>query len=209
MPGESRILRLHSHGGVAAWRVAELVADVDYAYNGLTAFDSALRGITDYREPSWLWAYPWRRRGPAALVLERADVASLVHPRQRLRLHAVRLESPGFWDFVGKSASVEAISGALNDRQARNEARERAPHERVTEEIEEYDKTTDALLNRYRALREMGASEEDLAPLRNQLVERAMRTLGRHQDAGLITDAEMVDVPERPELTSGEDPNES
>lgn len=209
MLGESRILRLHSHGGIAAWRIAELVADVDYAYNGLTAFDSALRGMTDYREPSWLWAYPWRRRGPAALVLERADVASLVHPRQRLRLHAVRLESPGFWDFLGKSASVEAISDALNDRQARREARDRAPHERVIDEIEEYDRATDALLNRYRALKEMGAPQEDLALLRNQLVERPMRTLGRHQDAGLITDVEVIDVPERPGLTSGNDPDES
>ncbi len=202
MVSDPGCLRLHSLGGIAAWRIAELVADVDYAYNGFTAFESALRGMTGYRESPWLWAFPWRRRGPGALVLAREDVASLVHPRQRLRLQTVRLESPGFWDFLGKSASVEAISGALNERQARKDARDRAPHERVVEEIDEYDRETDAILKRHRALEEMGASEEDLAPLRNQLIERPMGALGRHQDSGLITDAEVIDVPELP--TGGE-----
>jgi len=59
-------------------------------------------------------------------------------------------------------------------------------------------------LNRYRALREMGISEDELAPLRNQLIERPMRELGRHQDAGLIVEVEVFDPDERPELPPGE-----
>lgn len=209
MAGDDQLLRLHSAGGVAVWRVAELLADVEYAYNGWTALDSVLRSMSRYGEPPWIWSFPWRRRGPFALVLEREDVASLVHPRQRLRLHRVRLESPGFWDFLGKSASVEAISQALNDRQARKEAREREPHERFIEEVDEFERETEAILKRYRALAEMGASEEQLAPLRNQLIERPMRALGSHQDAGLITDAEVIDPEEPRELASGEPPDDA
>lgn len=116
--------------------------------------------------------------------------------------------SPRASGIFSASPSVEAISGALNDRQARKETQDRAPPERFIESVDEYDRETDAILKRYRALDEMGASEEDLAPLRNQLIERPMRTLGRHQDAGLITDAEVIDVQERPELSSGEEPDD-
>jgi hypothetical protein len=136
--------------------------------------------------------------------IEREEVASLVLPRQRLRVDAVRIGSPGFWDFLGTSLSVEAISNALSERQLRRELDRQEPHRRRMEDLEETDKATEAILNRYRALREMGVSEDELAPLRSQLIERPMRKLGRHQDSGLIVDVEVFDPDERPQLPPGE-----
>ena len=207
MPEDFKILRLHSHGDVSVKTVAQLLSDADYAYNGVLAFDSIVRRI----EPDRPWGGPWswgyatplgRRLGP--LVLDREEVASLVHPRQRLRLDAVRLESPGFWDFLGKSVSVEAISNALNERKQRRELDRQEPHRRRIEELDEADRLTEAALNRYRALREMGLSEDDLAPFRNQLVEKPLRELARHVDSGLIESAEVLEPEERRELSSGE-----
>lgn len=73
------------------------------------------------------------------------------------------------------------------------------------EDLGEADKETEAILNRYRALREMGVADE-LAPLRSQLIEKPMREIGRHQDSGLIVDVEVFDSDERPQRPPGETP---
>jgi hypothetical protein len=176
------------------------LSDVEYAYNGFCALDLILRRVSQDRFPPWVWPWPYGTRGRlgrAGLVLERDEVASFVPPRQRIRVDAVQLQSPGFWDFLGKSLSVEAISNALNAGKARRESIRREPHQRRMETFEEFDRETEAVLKRHRALREMGVSQEDLAPLINQLVEKPMRELERHQDSGLIDDVEVIDPDDR------------
>ena len=111
---KKRTLRVHSHGGERLDAMVTLLSDLDYAYNGRVVFQSAMQRMLDDPDGPWAWPYRgWRRGGYSGLVLSREDLHSMVHASQRLRLTAARLESPGFFDFLGKSLSVEAISSAL------------------------------------------------------------------------------------------------
>lgn len=46
-------------------------------------------------------------------------------------------------------------------------------------------------LERIKIAKELGATEQDLAPLLNELVFRPLRALDRHQDRGVIEHAEV------------------
>jgi hypothetical protein len=206
MAADDRILRLHSHGGTTARRIIELLADTEYAYNGIVAFDAILAQrdrVPSNLPPDWSLR-SWHGRPFPKLLLSRDEVASLVHPRWRLRVDAVRLESPGFWDFLGKSISVDALSQAVTERQQRREFDRQLPHRERMEQVEEFEGVTGAILNRHGALKEMGASDAELASLRNQLVERPLDAFARHVEAGLIEDVETLDPEERKELPPGE-----
>jgi hypothetical protein len=206
VPNSAKTLRLHTHGDVPLAVLRELLGDLEYAYNGAVAFDTILRRWTRDPDaaPSWLY-YGWRRRSFGPLVLNRDEVAALVHPHARLRFHGARLASPGFFDFLGKSLSVEAISTALTERQKRREFTRQEPHRRRMETADEVDRETEVILGRYRALREMGVDADELTPLRNQLLERPFKELAPHVDSGLIEDVEVLEVADEPELEPGDD----
>lgn len=182
-----------------------MLDDLEYAYNGAVAFETILRRLSRDPEADRPWSYyGWRRKSFGTFVLNRQEVASLVHPRSRLRFHAASLASPGFWDFIGKSLSVEAISSALNERQQRSELGRQEPYRRRMENLDEVDRETEVILGRYRALREMGVEDEELIPLRNELLERPFRELAPHVDSGLIEDVEVLEHDDQPELERGD-----
>jgi hypothetical protein len=194
-----KILRLYSHGDIAVVDLVRLLDDLEYTYNGVVAFESMARRLSS--DPDALFPYYGRRRrefGP--LVLDRQEVASLVYPRQRLRFEAASLTSPGFFDFLGRSLSVEAVSSALSERQRRKDFEAQTAHRRRMEELSETDRETEVVLNRYKALKEMGIDEDRLAPLRNELIERPFRAIAQHVDSGLIEGVEVYDPDDRPGL---------
>jgi hypothetical protein len=202
--GDRSILRVHSYGGIRARQLREFLADVEYAYNGLCGLDVTLARI-EAGERYWRRYFPLPLYQPpvgSMPNLGRDDVAALVPPRERLIVEAVRLESPGFWDFLGKTLSLEAINAWLTGRQERREHRRQDPHRRRMEDIDYENRVTEVVLNRYRAAREMGFDPDDLTPLVGQLVERPLRELERHQDSGLIQRTEIL-PPEAP--LQGED----
>jgi len=195
MPNSDRsILRIHSYGGIRAHQVRQFVADVEYAYNGLCGLDATLARIESgerYRRRYFPFPFYPAPIGPMP-NLGRDDIEALVPPRERLIVRAVRLESPGFWDFLGRTLSLEAINSWLSGRQERRENRRQEPHRRRMEDLDYEDRVTEVVVNRFRAAREMGFEPDDLTPLLGQLVERPLRELERHQDSGLIEGTEIL-----------------
>jgi hypothetical protein len=195
------LLRVHSYGDIAVRELREFLDDFEYAYNGICGFATVvaqveaayfvrsrrLRGSFLPFSPSW-WA---------PLTYSREQAASLVLSRDLLVVRAARLESPGFWDFVGKTLSLEALNNWLTGRQERRERRARAPHVRRMEDLEYEDRVTQVVLHQYQAAREMGMTDEDLAPVRNQLIAKPLRQLDRHQDSGLIQGTELLAIGSR------------
>lgn len=118
-------------------------------------------------------------------------IASGVLPGDRLVMHAVSLRSPGFWEFLGKLNPLEVLRQYLNDRHERRkdrEYRESAERERlIPENLERENKV---LRDRIEIVKGLGATQQDLAPLLNDLVHRPLLSLDRHQDAGIIAGAE-------------------
>ena len=144
MPSDDRgILRIHGNGDVSARQVSDYLRSVVFAYESLITFEIIIsqyerqwRAFERYgpwpnpRRDFWLSALtPARSAIPSA-----AEVSAFVAPRDRLRIHSVRLSSPGFWEFWGKLNPLEVIRQYLSDRHERRkdrEYREEADKERL------------------------------------------------------------------------------
>jgi hypothetical protein len=110
-------------------------------------------------------------------------------------LQAVRLESPGWWEVVGQLNPLEVIRKYLNDRHERAKDvsyRNKAERDRLHYENEIL--RNEVIAERIRLARELGATDEDLAPLWNSLLIRPLRRLDAYQDRGVITDARQGQV---------------
>lgn len=210
MPEQGRI-RIHGHGDVEVELVAAYLLDLRHAYNSLLVFESAFDGPRrNYREPGYPFflgnfALPLPRRStrqswgwpPAS-----EEIASLVPHAEQLVLSGARLQSPGFWDFVGKLNPLEVIRQYINDRHERRkdrDYRESADARRL--KLENLKRENEVIAERIRLARDLGATERDLAPMLNELVFRPLTGLDRHQDRGVI---ENVEVPRLPDQSHGQ-----
>lgn len=125
------------------------------------------------------------------------DVASLVLPRHRLVLRGVRLESPGWWAFMGTIVAIEVLRFYLQTRAQRR--KEGAP---VDAQDAERRKQEDELLRvkvieeKTHAARALGATEDDLAPLLNELLFGPLHKLDAFQDRGIIGGADYLQMPD-------------
>jgi hypothetical protein len=127
-----------------------------------------------------------------------AQIASLVPISEQLVLARVRLQSPGFWDFIGVGKSLEVIRRYINDRHERRKDRKyREGAEARKLELENLKLETEILGNRIKLVKDLGATEHDLAPLLNELLYRPLERLDRHQDRGIIKNAEVPKLPDK------------
>ncbi len=79
----------------------------------------------------------------------------------------------------------------INDRHERRkdrEYRERAEARRL--ELENLKLAYEVVGNRIKLLKDLGATEQDFAPLLNDLLYRPLQHLDRHQDRGVIENAD-------------------
>ncbi len=125
-------------------------------------------------------------------------VAPVVPPRHRLVLAAVRLESPGFWEFIGAFNPLEVIRQYLNNRHERRQDREyRESAEARRLELENRVLEKHVIRARIELARSLGATDEDLVPLLNEFVHQPLRRLDRVQDQGAIDTAEVIEIEDR------------
>ncbi|WP_426664251.1 hypothetical protein [Rhodanobacter aciditrophus] len=204
MPEQGHI-RVHGHGEIEVELIVSYLADLRHAYNSILVFESAMDGLSrSYRDFGYPFyygnlAFHLPRRGIRAArdwPSTPEEVASLVPNVEQLVLAGVRLQSPGFWDFVGKLNPLEVIRLYLNDRHERRkdrEYRESAEARKLT--LENLKLENEVIASRIQLAKELGATERDLAPLLNELVFRPLTGLDRHQDKGVI---ENVEVPRLP-----------
>ena len=175
------------------------LTDLERVYTGLLHLEGAVCAIRHPRHPfppELLWEFgpPVISRGFDA---DTSDPAMIL-PEFRLELRSVRIESPGFWEFVGSLNPLQQIREYLNDRHKRRqdkEFREAAEAEKLRLENELvqraiWEKEGSVLRERIGVLRELGYSDLELRQLIWSQVGRDFAKLGTHQDSKMIEDAE-------------------
>ena len=207
MPEQAR-LRVYGQGEVEVELVTAYLTDLKHAYDSVllfeTTFDGMVRAARDYPFPRYAFGLefgwpPASRRGirrardwpPSA-----EEIASLVPRKEQLILSAVRLTSPGFWEFLGTLNPLEVLRKYLNDRHERrkdHEYRESAEQRRLT--LENLSLETRVISERVRLAKEIGATDRDLAPLLNELIYKPIVALDRYQDKNVIENAEFRPSP--------------
>ena len=133
------------------------------------------------------WQWPLLRSGPSD------DLAAGVPYPDRLVLAGVRLNSPGFWDFLGALNPLEVIRKYLNDRHERRQDRdyrESAEKRRLT--LENLKLENEVIAERVKLAKDLGATDRHLASMLDQLVHQPLLALDRHQDRGVIENAEIT-----------------
>jgi hypothetical protein len=190
------LLRLHSFGGVRLSDIIDLLSAVDHAYNGLLIFNNLFRERTEQTTRQVIYERPWVpfRAGRYGLKLSPEEIALLVLPTDRLILHSAQLQSPGLLDFLGKLNPLEVIRQFMVDRHERRkdlEYREDAERRRL--DLENYILEMDAVKATIENARSIGATDEDLAPILNQVLYTPLKTLQQFQDRGLLETAEIIE----------------
>ena len=183
MPQEKGKLRVYGHGAIEVELIAAYLSDITHAYDSLLVFESV---ISSLKRASREFPFPWYPLGmyigwplgPRRAVRYVRDwpptaeeISSLVLRSEQIVLSSVQLSSPGFWEFLGKLNALEVIRQYLNDRHERRkdrEYRESAERRRLT--LENLSLQNRVLSERLRLAKELGASDQDLAPLLNELV---------------------------------------
>ena len=204
MPEQAR-LRVHGRGGVEVELVATYLTDLKHAYDSLLLFEATIDGMrrlardfpfprhpfgTDFGWPPVSRRTSWPPTAEA--------VASFVPRKEQLVLSAVRLNSPGFWEFLGTLNPLEVLRKYLNDRHERrkdHEYRESAEQRRLA--LENLSLESRVILERVRLAKEIGATDRDLAPLLNELIYKPLMALDRYQDKGVIEHTEIVSGTDR------------
>ena len=191
---QGNALRLHGEGEFPVEAVAQFLLSLEYAYNSAYVLDSILDQASGLLEtgrqypgriPPWMSWWPPTPEKVAAMVPE-AD---------RLILQGVELHSPGMWDFLGKLNPLETLRLYLNDRHERQKDRQyRSPAEARKLEIENEARSLDNLERQIQILKDLGATDQQLAVLIEQLVFMSFRGLNGAQDQGLLLNAEVIEL---------------
>ena len=196
MPGR---LLIHAERLGTISETTGFLADLEGAYAGLLQLEGTLRSLKfprRYMPPEFYWEL-----GPAVFsrMAEREplDPASML-PEFRLRIQKVRIESPGFWEFIGSLNPLVQIREYLNDRHKRRqdkEFREAAEAEKLRLENElvqrsVWEKESSVLRERIAVLRDLGYTDADIRQLIWSLTGRPLARLGAHQDTNMIENAE-------------------
>lgn len=189
------VLRLNGNGEVFVEDVYKYLNALEYAYNCAYVLDSITQQAEElarqYETPpiplrNLLWGNWWPPNAE--------KVAGLVPDRDRLKLRGVELNSPGFWDFMGKLNPLEVLRQYLNDRHEQRKDREyREPAEARKLELENELLQIEVFEKKLQLLRDMGANDQDLSLLKDQLLNQPLQQLNYSQDRGLIVDAQIVD----------------
>ena len=199
MPQErNAVLRINGQGEILVSDVSGFLAALEEAYSGTSLFLHAIdRGNRwQFRPSAYFVPAPFipllGRRIPLEKILSRElDFSVQLPSAQRLMLRAVRLESPGWWEVIGKLNPLEVIRQYLNDRHERRKDdsyRNKAERDRLHYENEIL--RNKVIAERIELARKLGATDEDLAPLWNSLLIRPLRRLDAFQDQGVISNAQ-------------------
>jgi hypothetical protein len=137
-------LRVYSEGAIRLSEARRCLGAIEHAYNSVLVFETAIdkleraeRTIRRYYKGfpiselpylplAWLWHFGFLLPGRAqqAGVFTREEIATVVPVHSRLLLAAARLESPGFWEFLGSLNPLEVLRQYLSDRHERRKDRE-------------------------------------------------------------------------------------
>jgi hypothetical protein len=195
-------LQIYGEGRLEVEAVRQYLFDLEFAYNSIYLFEATVERSERLARRYGIYEFPYdlRVRGRYAREwpLSHTAVTSAVPMRDRLVVARIAVSSPGIWEFLGSLNPLEVIRQFLNDRHERRkdrEYKETAEARRLL--LENLKLESEVLRERIGIAKELGASEQDLTPLLNELVFRPLLTLGPHQDRGIAEGAESLRNPER------------
>ncbi len=124
MAEETGKLTITGERGGTITEVTQFLSDLENAYLALYAFDQRWPPRPVWRRfPPEVWlelGYPFVPLGQLGYG---PLIADAVPPSARLVLERVRIESPGFWEFVASLNPLQQIREYLNDRHRRRQDR--------------------------------------------------------------------------------------
>ena len=197
-------IKIYGYGEIEVLLIEQYLTDLRNAYNSLIVFESAIDNLERiYHHDFPFLPYPivplyWLPLKPRRVVRyarvwppTMEEISSLVPYSEQLILSAVKLTSPGFWEFLGKINPLEVIRQYLNDRHERRKDREyRESAEKRRLRLENLKLENEVIRERIQIAKELGATDRDLAPLLNELVNKPLLRLDQYQDKGIIEHVE-------------------
>ncbi len=205
----SSVLRIHGVGGVPLEQIQTLFTAVMTAYNSILLFDAVVWQLTaDAKEFEQIlpdFRYRSSRLLRRQFLFSETGVYSeiyrtrffnpdeMVPAESQLMLKGATLNSPGFWDFLGKLNPLEVMRLYLNDRHERRKDKAyRQDHENEKLRLENELLKNEVFGGRLHILKEMGLTEEEMSVLKNRLLHGPLDAVGAAQDRKLIRTAEII-----------------
>ncbi len=125
MSEETDRLTIVAQRGGSVAEISAFLRDLENAYLALYTFDHLwLPRRLGHYFPLELWlkvGIPFRHFGQLGIVPLKVDE---IPPSARLSLERVRIESPGFWEFLASLNPLQQIREYLNDRHRRRQDRD-------------------------------------------------------------------------------------
>ncbi|WP_157017804.1 hypothetical protein [Mesorhizobium xinjiangense] len=187
MVERNAVLRIHGHGGEPVDDTVVFLTSLNQAYSGILLYEMELERLASR-------ARYWRRYEPFLHnpTIDFAPISFALPAGARLCLKGVVLQSPGFWDFLGKLNPLEVIRNAINDAHERRKDRayrESAEERRLT--LENKLLENQAIKERIEILQSVGITPDELAQVRTSLIHDNVDRLLQFQNSGMIEHAEL------------------
>lgn len=198
------ILVVESEGGIRLSDVRKFLAEIEDAYNRILLFLNLIDSLrlSQLTARTLPLAARFVEYGPAALAFggavkpihfTKSSVAAMVGKSQLLILKSVHLGSHGNWKLLGVSDSLEVLRKFLNDRHERRKDKDyREATDEERRHLENELLRTHVLAEKIKMARQLGATDEDLAPLLNELLYEPLDGLATFQDRGIIADVRVI-----------------
>ena len=199
MQTEISTLRINGERAGTVKEITEYLLDLENAYNSLYIFDHFLDTISpNSKSRRNLRFYIYEFGFPLSLNFKLDNSSDFILPENRLVISKINIQSPGFWEVIGSLNPLQQLREYLKDRHERRkdiEWREQNEKQKAVLENELIQrKILEAenknIRERIEIFRELGFSDQEIRELIWANIGKPLMELGKHQDTGLIQDAE-------------------
>ena len=172
---DKRTLTIKANRLGSVEEIISFLNDIEKAYNGVLCFERNIESI--------LSSYGNSR----SLPLEMLDYE--IEEEDKLILHTISIQSPGFWEFVGSLNPLQQIREFLKDHHERKKDRlYRTRQEEERNELELEKLRLSVISDKIEMLESIGYPKEDIKNMVESLVLKPLEKLSIHQDNHLIND---------------------
>ncbi len=164
---------------------------IEDTYNHLCAFGLIMDDFMKKYAKELAYSWPTDKARSIRTIKIPSNV---IMPEERLVLHRVRVESPGFWDFLGKLNPLEVLRQYLSDRHERRKDkayREGFEAERMRLDNERLK--TQVVNEQADLLREHGVPEDRIREALVRHLIGPLKEIDRFQDSHLIAGARIIE----------------